>query len=479
MARDVSIYPSGATSPSGYDATYTSMSLMEATEGANSGSHHIDCEIGASDGSWSGSPDTSNVEFDGWDCDYSTDRYLNIYTSGTAKPSADAFWDTSAYILKYTASAPTLEIDNDHDGGTSKFDAVFTDIQIEHDTSAQYNLYIHESPNGVDYLEFNRCWFQQGGAEYNIFSSFGLGTELLFVNCVMDGGTHGLRNNVANTLYLVNCDFVNATDDGIESDGYNVYPINCACFYNPDDFTDTFPVGYPLRCASDQGAGEGTTGVDLTPGANRDTDLAVTFEAPTTGDYRLTGVTTTANIIGVGTNQSENSRVPSVDMLGNARPTGANRPCIGAFEYETAGTTAALTGTAIAGGVLESEIVTGGETIIITLTGDTYVATAGDDNAITDAIIAGIDSAQSEAAGWDAVVKANMVFGDVARTSDTVLTVTLAAEATYAITANETITITLPATALTTSGDAVVAAPTFDVTNETDGIVIFRRRGRA
>ena len=124
---------------------------------------------------------------------------------------------------------------------------------------------------------------------------------------------------------------------------------------------------------------------------------------------------------------------------------------------------AALTGTAIAGGVLESEIVTGGETIIITLTNDTWVATAGDDNAITNAIIAGILSAQSEAAGWNVEVIGNMVFGDVARTSSTVVTVTLAAEAAYAITADETITVTIPATALTAAG-AEVAAPTFDVT---------------
>ena len=129
---------------------------------------------------------------------------------------------------------------------------------------------------------------------------------------------------------------------------------------------------------------------------------------------------------------------------------------------------AAVTGTAVAGGVLESEIVTGTETIIVTLTNDTWVATMGDDNAITTAFIAGIDSAQAEAAGWDAEVKGNMVFGDVARTSNTIVTVTLGAEAAYAITADETITVTIPATAMTIAGE-LVATPTFDVTNETSG----------
>ena len=136
-----------------------------------------------------------------------------------------------------------------------------------------------------------------------------------------------------------------------------------------------------------------------------------------------------------------------------------------------AGGSAALTGTIVSGGVTESEIVTGGETLIITLTGDTWVATVGADNAITTALIAGIDSAQAEAAGWNAVVKANMTHNDVARTSDTIVTITLGAESTYAITANETITVTIPATAVT-SATEIVADATFDVTNESAGVTI-------
>ena len=124
--------------------------------------------------------------------------------------------------------------------------------------------------------------------------------------------------------------------------------------------------------------------------------------------------------------------------------------------------TAALTGTAV-DGVTEPEIVVGSETLIITLTDDTWVATVGADNAVTTALIAGIDSGGAEAAGWDAEVKANMVFGDVTRTSGTVVTIILAAESAYLIDADETITITIPATALTAGGE-IVATPTFDVT---------------
>ncbi len=85
----------------------------------------------------------------------------------------------------------------------------------------------------------------------------------------------------------------------------------------------------------------------------------------------------------------------------------------------------------------------------------------GDDNAITTALIAGIDSDGGETFGWDLVVKANMTFNDVVRTSATVVTITLGAEPTYLITGDETITVTVPATAV--AGDAIVATPTFDI----------------
>jgi len=78
------------------------------------------------------------------------------------------------------------------------------------------------------------------------------------------------------------------------------------------------------------------------------------------------------------------------------------------------------------------------------------------------AIRDGLDSAQSEAAGWDAKVKPNIPLANIVRTSDTVCTITLQAQSDYNITAQETITVTVPSTALT-GGDALVATPTFTV----------------
>lgn len=123
--------------------------------------------------------------------------------------------------------------------------------------------------------------------------------------------------------------------------------------------------------------------------------------------------------------------------------------------------TCALTGTVTAS-ITEADIVTGGKTIILTLTNDTWVASGATFDAQRQNIINGIDSAQSEGTGWDAVVKAGLAVTAVVRTSDTVVTVTLSAFASYDITAQETITATIPATARTL-GASLVASPTFTV----------------
>ena len=126
------------------------------------------------------------------------------------------------------------------------------------------------------------------------------------------------------------------------------------------------------------------------------------------------------------------------------------------------GATVALTGTVVSS-IIESDITAGGKTIILTLTNDTFVTAGATFDAQRQNIIDGIDSAQSETTGWDAEVKAKLAVTTVVRTSDTVVTITLSAQSGYDITAQETITATVPATALTTSVAAVVASPTFTI----------------
>lgn len=120
----------------------------------------------------------------------------------------------------------------------------------------------------------------------------------------------------------------------------------------------------------------------------------------------------------------------------------------------------ALTGTVTT--AIEADIVTGGKTIILTLTGDTWVTVGATFDAQRQNIINGLTSAQSEALGWNNVVKALQGVAGVVQTSSTIVTITLDAQATYNITAAETITVTVPATALTGAG-ALVATPTFTI----------------
>jgi hypothetical protein len=124
---------------------------------------------------------------------------------------------------------------------------------------------------------------------------------------------------------------------------------------------------------------------------------------------------------------------------------------------------AAITGT-IAPSSTEAQIVAGGRTIIITLTADTWLASGGAFDGIRQDIIDGLDSAQSELTGWNAEVRDKQLVGGVARTSDTVVTITLDAQAAYNITAGELITVTVPASALVLSGSPVVATPNFIIT---------------
>jgi len=128
---------------------------------------------------------------------------------------------------------------------------------------------------------------------------------------------------------------------------------------------------------------------------------------------------------------------------------------------------AVITGTAAAG-LTEAEVVAGGETIIITLTNDTWVAAGATFNAQRQNIIDGLDSAQSEATGWNAEVRDKEVVTAVVRTSDTVVTITLSAAAAYDVTADETITVTVPASALVTSVSALTATPTIGVTADVE-----------
>lgn len=103
--------------------------------------------------------------------------------------------------------------------------------------------------------------------------------------------------------------------------------------------------------------------------------------------------------------------------------------------------------------IREATLVAGGRTLILTLTGDTWVASGALFNAQRQAILDGLTSDQDEPAGWNATVRDAAVVTSVVRTSNTVVTITLAAAPTYDITADETITVTIPGSALNGAAD--------------------------
>jgi hypothetical protein len=218
-----------------------------------------------------------------------------------------------------------------------------------------------------------------------------------------------------------------------------------------------------------------------TNGADQSTDMDVTDPLTTGAINILTNGGFIAGACGATDTVAKTWANATVDLdvdAGSHRHTTASRvtalaatavTCTGTTNGEdgalswisfTSRPTIALTGTITDD--KEAQIVAGGSTIILTVTDDTWVASGATFDAQRQNIINGIDSAQSEATGWDAVVKAGLAVTAVVRTSDTVVTITLPAFATYNITATETITATIPATALTLALETI-ATPTFQI----------------
>jgi hypothetical protein len=148
-----------------------------------------------------------------------------------------------------------------------------------------------------------------------------------------------------------------------------------------------------------------------------------------------------------------------IDWYFHAKYT-ANEPTWGSFGDEATepAPTCALSGTILTASV--ADIVAGGATIILTLDDDTWVTAGATFDAQRQNIIDGLISDGSEAHGWNAEVRDKIPVTDVIRTSDTVVTITLSAAADYAITADETITVIVPATSVTAAAE-IEAVPSF------------------
>lgn len=114
----------------------------------------------------------------------------------------------------------------------------------------------------------------------------------------------------------------------------------------------------------------------------------------------------------------------------------------------------------------ERDIRTGGKTIIITLTGDTFKpAGTGPigSTADTQALIDGFNAASSPANGWNNEVRDKALTSEIVRTSSTVATWTVSAQLGYDISSQEIITGTIPIAVLVTGEGEITAEETFSI----------------
>jgi hypothetical protein len=116
-----------------------------------------------------------------------------------------------------------------------------------------------------------------------------------------------------------------------------------------------------------------------------------------------------------------------------------------------------LSGTATPS-LLESDIHTGGFTMVFDVQYDTWQATIGGNNAISSAFLAGITGNKD----WASL---SLGYANITRNSARRVTVSLPATATYVITANELVTCAIPAGSYLNGSVKAASDPTLTVTN--------------
>lgn len=115
----------------------------------------------------------------------------------------------------------------------------------------------------------------------------------------------------------------------------------------------------------------------------------------------------------------------------------------------------------------ETDIRNGGKIITLTVLSDSWVPLGAPFDAQRQNIINGLTSASSQIQGWNNEVRDNILalpVTAVVRSNNSLVTITLGASVDYDIATAETITATVPATALVTSIVDLVATPTFTIT---------------
>lgn len=367
--RYVCIYPSGATStpttstPSqgdsevNYSAVYTSMLAMESSEqgdltesGINNPDStllHVEIIDPDGDSDWSGAHDTNGFLWDGWTTDRAVDgSYVEVKSYGTAR-SSNGLYDTDAYVLDCNGLA--MEIDNDFSAG-AYLDISFIGVQFRSHTTGAFAILACKSASREKDVRFEKCYLrsEDDASLATLYSSLNDATNftLRVKNCIIEGGQNGINVTALVAAYIYNCTIFSINGDGIETNGNNVYPVNCAVFNNVDDWQETCPSGYPNYCASDDDdigintidISDGTQGDGCSPTCTELEDWHGAFTNPDASPPDVTIKDTDSCLYHAGENQTADSEVPSDDIVGETRPSGASAVSIGAFEYAAGGT---------------------------------------------------------------------------------------------------------------------------------------------
>ena len=306
---NICIYPNGYTLNAaelaryGASHRYTLQSSMETGEDidwvAATDNPNVEIIGGDATYNWSGNPDTTNVTYNGWTL--SATYFLKVKTIGTARPDYSSGWDSTAYIC----AKITL-------GASNTMHCHFDGIQV----SVAGTCLLIADP--IVNAEFANCFFYATGDTANnvwVVTTTVTATIRLW-NCVIKNGTHGVKFSVDNiSMYMYHCIVTSISDDAVESDRNDLYPVNCAVFDNADDWRDACPTDFPNYCASDDD-NQGINGIDISPGAVEATEWAKAFTDYANDDFSIKDVDSVLYSAGL------NMASEFTDLTGNTDPLG-------------------------------------------------------------------------------------------------------------------------------------------------------------
>lgn len=297
---------------SGAGTDYTTLSAAEAGEqGTLTEDMHVQCRAS------SGGNDTVSTTFFGW----SPGSYYIYIERHADEPKRDA-WTETDYILQ---AADTLQINEEN--------TIVDGIQIEMNGTgyADYALLFQNMLTAITQVVINarvRNTAGSGDLQSAVYlGSAPSGTILLVQNCeIIDfSRTSGMGvriNDSDSTANVVNSTIHNCYTGCAESAG-TLNVLNSIVFDCSDDFNITN--GSINYCASDDGDGTNAISPSGSDWANELPDYATDdFTIDNGGNCYLGSEITNA----------DDGNVPTIDIAGNARNTGAGeQTSVGAHEY--------------------------------------------------------------------------------------------------------------------------------------------------